>query len=181
VDDAGGNGVTLHADSVTLNEDYIGLNTSGAADGNRGAGVFAAAGSASETIGLNSSGDSGAVANVISGNAGPGLELFGSVGDTVAANRIGTNAAGTAAIPNGGDGIWITHRSSDNEIGGTDFTDAKTGRVNNPTGSKGTVPPVFVVPPLGNLISGNRPAGWLSGPGGARARAPRREPSDTDR
>ena len=30
-----------------------------------------------------------------------------------------------------------------------------TGKANNPTGSKGTVTPVFVVPPLGNLISGN--------------------------
>ena len=30
-----------------------------------------------------------------------------------------------------------------------------TGQANNPTGSKGTVTPVFVVPPLGNLISGN--------------------------
>jgi hypothetical protein len=156
VDDASGAGVVLHADSVTLNDDYIGLTTSGKADGNRGAGVFVASDSASDLIGLNRSGDSGAVANVISGNAGSGLVLSGSVKDTVVANRIGTNAAGKAAIPNGGSGIWITNRASGNEIGGTDYTDAKTGKQNNPTGSKGTVPPVFVVPPLGNLVSGNR-------------------------
>ena len=30
-----------------------------------------------------------------------------------------------------------------------------TGQANDPTGNKGTVTPVFVVPPLGNLISGN--------------------------
>lgn len=155
VDGASGNGVTLSADSITLNDDYIGLDTSGAADGNGGAGVLAAAGTASEKIGLNSSGDSGVIANVISGNKGPGLELSGSAMDTVVANRIGTNAAGTAAIPNGGAGIWITHGSAGSEIGGTEFTDAKTGQVNNPTGSKGTVTPVFVIPPLGNLISGN--------------------------
>ena len=36
-----------------------------------------------------------------------------------------------------------------------------TGQANNPTGSKGTVTPVFVVPPLGNLISGNNRDGVL--------------------
>ena len=35
------------------------------------------------------------------------------------------------------------------------FVDTVTGQANNPTGNKGTVTPVFVVPPLGNLISGN--------------------------
>ena len=33
--------------------------------------------------------------------------------------------------------------------------DSATGKANNPTGSKGTVTPVFVVPPDGNQISGN--------------------------
>ena len=81
--------------------------------------------------------------------------LAGSSANTVVANRIGTNAAGTSAIANRGNGIWITQRSRGNEIGGTAFVDTVTGKANNPTGSKGTVTPVFVVPPLGNLISGN--------------------------
>ena len=155
VDDARGNGVTLNADAITVNDDYIGLNLAGRADGNRGNGLFVTANSSSDSIGLNQSGDSGAVANVISGNTGNGLVLSGSSADTVVANRIGTNAAGTAAVPNGGDGILLTAAARGNEIGGTEFTDAKTGQVNNPTGSKGTVTPVFVVPPLGNLVSGN--------------------------
>jgi len=155
VDDASGNGVTLNAGSITLDSDYIGLNLAGAAAGNRGDGVYVSATSAANAIGLNTSGASGVVANVISGNGGSGIVLSGSSGNTVVANRIGTNAAGTSAIRNGGNGIRITGRSGGNEIGGTEFVDTATGRANNPTGSKGTVPPVFVVPPLGNLISGN--------------------------
>ena len=95
------------------------------------------------------------VANVISGNRLNGIDLAGSSSNTVVDNRIGTNAAGTSAIANGGDGIYITGGSRGNEIGGTAFVDTVTGQANNPTGSKGTVTPVFVVPPLGNLISGN--------------------------
>jgi hypothetical protein len=156
VDNAGGDGVTLEAGNITLNYDYIGVGLDGRAAGNHGAGVYVSASSASDRIGLNTSGVPGTVGNVISANSGSGIVLSGAGGDTVAANRIGTNAAGTTAMGNGGDGILITRRADGNEIGGTAYTDPKTGQANNPTGSKGTVTPVFVVPPLGNLISGNR-------------------------
>jgi hypothetical protein len=161
VDHASGNGVTLDDNSITLNDNYIGLNLAGAAAGNGGSGVFVWSESDGNFIGLNGSRASGAVANVISGNRGNGIVLADSLGNTVVANRIGTDAAGTSAIANGGDGIWITHGSRGNEIGGTAFVDSVTGKANNPTGSKGTVTPVFVVPPLGNLISGNRGNGVL--------------------
>jgi parallel beta-helix repeat protein len=161
VDNASGNGVTLTASRVTLNDDYIGLDPAGNAAGNRGAGVYASPVSAGNLIGRNSSGASGVVANVISGNAGSGILLAGSQRNTVVSNRIGTNAAGSAAIANGGAGIWITAGSGGNEIGGTEFIDSATGQANDPTGEKGTVTPVFVVPPLGNLISGNAGNGVL--------------------
>jgi len=70
VDDASGNGVTLDAGSVTLNDNYIGLNLAGAAAGNGGNGVYVSAASARNFIGLNGSRASGVVANVISGPAG---------------------------------------------------------------------------------------------------------------
>jgi parallel beta-helix repeat protein len=155
VDDAGGNGVTLDAGSITLNADYIGVGRNGSAVGNRGDGVYVSARSSGDRIGLNPSGHPGVIGNVISGNSGSGIVLSGSSRDTVVANRIGTDAAGTSAMANRGDGILITGHADASEIGGTDFTDPATGQANNPTGSKGTVPPVFVVPPLGNLISGN--------------------------
>ncbi len=155
VDDAGGDGITLEASNITLNHNYVGLNLSGASSGNDGDGVFVAASSQGNTIGENPAGTSGAVSNVISGNAGNGITLSGSSVNTVAANRIGTNAAGTSAVPNRDNGLAIVGRSYANEVGGTVFVDSATGKANNPTGSKGTVTPVFVVPPDGNLISGN--------------------------
>jgi hypothetical protein len=155
VDNARGNGVTLESRSITLNGDYIGVNLVGGPASNRGDGVYVAPSSSGDLIGLNRKAAVGYVANVISGNRGNGLELAGSWGDTVVSNRIGTNPAGSARIPNGGDGILITGRSHGNEIGGTAFVDKATGKANNPTGSKGTVTPVFVVPPLGNQVSGN--------------------------
>ncbi len=155
VDNASGNGVTVDASSITLNGDYIGLDLTGAAAGNDGDGVYVSATSSRNLIGLNGSGASGVVANVISGNTGSGIVLSGSSYNTVVSNRIGTNAAGTSAIANGGDGISIAGRSNGNQIGGTEFIDTATGQANNPTGNKGQVTPVFVVPPLGNLISGN--------------------------
>jgi titin len=48
VDDASGNGVTLGADAITLNGDYIGLDLAGAADGNHGDGVFVSADSSED-------------------------------------------------------------------------------------------------------------------------------------
>jgi parallel beta-helix repeat protein len=156
-----GNGVTLNAGSITLNLNYIGLNLRGVAFGNGGDGIYVSAQSSNNRIGLNRSGAAGAVANVISGNAGNGLSLHGSSGNVIAANRIGTNAKGKFAIANGQNGIWLTASSSGNEIGGTRFVDSVTGQANNPTGSKGTVTPVFVVPPDGNLVSGNAKNGIL--------------------
>ena len=158
---AKGNGVTLNAGSITVNLNYIGLNLKGVAFGNGGDGIYVSAASSNNRIGLNRSGASGAVANVISGNAGNGLSLHGSSGNVIAANRIGTNAKGKFAIANGQNGIWLTASSSGNEIGGRRFVDSVTGQANNPTGSKGTVTPVFVVPPDGNLVSGNAKNGIL--------------------
>lgn len=158
---AAGNGVSLEAGSITLNLNYIGLTAAGTPAGNRGDGVYVASQSSKDFIGLNPSGASGAVGNVISANAGSGVTLDGASDNVIAANRIGTDVKGKIAIANHGNGIWITSGSNGNEIGGKRFVDSKTGETNNPTGSKGKVPPVFIVPPDGNLISGNRGSGIL--------------------
>jgi hypothetical protein len=168
VDNASGDGVTLRAGEVTLDNDYLGLNLAGRAFGNRGNGLYVAPISFRNHIGLNPAGVSGAVANVVSGNGRSGIVLDGADRNTVETNRIGTSPAGNSAIPNGKEGLRIVRGSDGNEIGGTEFTDSATGQVNNPTGDKGTQTPVFVVPPLGNLISGNGGAGVFIGSGSAR-------------
>jgi parallel beta-helix repeat protein len=152
---ASGAGVTINASKITLDKNFIGLNLAGRPAGNRGAGVYASASSARNLIGLNRSGVSGVVGNVISANHGNGIVLAGSSHNTVVANRIGTNRAGTEGLGNRSNGILLTKHAFGNEIGGTRFVNTATGQANNPTGDKGTETPVFVVPPDGNQISGN--------------------------
>lgn len=168
VTNASGNGVTLEAGSITLNGNYIGLDLAGAAAGNGGDGVSISSTSWFNQIGYNPSRTIAGVTeadavttNVISGNAGNGIGLYGSSGNTIVSNHVGTNADGTAAIANAGNGIRATAGSNGNQIGGAAFKVTGDPAVNDPTGDKGTQPPVFVVPPLGNLVSGNGQNGIL--------------------
>ena len=158
---SGSNGITLNAGNIVLLGNYIGVNLSGAAAGNARSGIYIAATSTNNTIGSNPKSISGLYSNVISGNTLHGIHIVGSAGNKIQANAIGTNPAGTAAIPNRGNGILVTYFSVDNLIGGTAYYNAATGQTNNPTGNKGTVPIVSIAPPLGNLISGNGDNGVL--------------------
>jgi hypothetical protein len=66
-----------------------------------------------------------AAGNLISGNKHDGVEIIGlgSSGIVVLGNRIGTNAAGTAAVPNQGNGVHLDKGANNNVIGGTGTTD----------------------------------------------------------
>lgn len=94
------------------------------------------------------------LSNVISANQGNGVGIYGSKDNIVAQNYIGTNPAGTAAIPNKKNGILLS-KASRNLIGGQE------AGANNPTGTENSVPAVYIVPPQGNLISGNKADGVL--------------------
>jgi hypothetical protein len=125
-----GTGIRLSGGTATGNViegNYIGTNRSGtAALGNGIDGGVSLEGASSNTVG----GTSAAGRNVISGNNGNGVRLTadqsGSTsasGNTVLGNYIGTNAAGTGAIPNSGRGIRLGDNTSagapNNTIGGT--------------------------------------------------------------
>jgi titin len=112
----GGNGVTLSSGTTgaLIRGNLIGTNAAGtAAIANAGDGVRLLA-SSGNTIGGTTAG----ARNVISGNtqAAISVELNGSTANVIQGNFIGLNAAGTAAIANGG-GIVLD--SASNTIGGT--------------------------------------------------------------
>jgi hypothetical protein len=89
------------------------------------------------------------LSNVISGNGGNGIGIYGADANQIAMNDIGTDASGTLRRGNAKSGILVTDGAARNIIGGQ-----ATGG-NDPTGN------VFVRPPQGNLISGNRADGVL--------------------
>src|SRR6266446_1848437 len=141
---------------TVIQGNYIGTNAAGTASmansiigieiGNNGPGT----GSSNNLIG----GTTAAARNVISGNSSVGIEIFdsGVTGNVIQGNYIGTNAAGTAAIPNG-NGIFFL-RTVNTVIGGTTAGagnvisgNANYGvRISNGQGPTG----------MGNLIQGNR-------------------------
>jgi parallel beta-helix repeat protein len=112
-----GTGVQFYTAAATGNSlqgSYVGLNASGtAAIPNIGVGV-GITGGVNNLIG----GKSGKFRNVISGNTTDGIIINtpGATGNKIAANYIGTNAAGNAAVANGNYGIEISEMN--NIVGG---------------------------------------------------------------
>ena len=96
--------------NVFAQNNYIGTNAAGtAALANGSAGVL-----------LNGQAASTLTGNVISGNTGVGVDLIGTSNQLIVGNYIGTNAAGTGAVPNHSyGGIFLDGASGSNTIGGT--------------------------------------------------------------
>jgi titin len=106
------NGVELADNSDLIIGNLIGTNAAGtAALANGNDGIFQNGGVADATIG----GTTAAARNVISGNTREGIQL-GGPRNLIEGNYIGTNAAGTAALGNGNDGVLS---GTSNTVGGT--------------------------------------------------------------
>ena len=114
-------GVNIYGSGTSGNViagNFIGTNAAGtAAVGNGGDGVYMEVLTSTNWIGVNpvygpEKADEG---NVISGN-GAGMQIGDSTGQVVAGNLIGTNAAGTAAIP---DGLGVQISDSTHTLIGT--------------------------------------------------------------
>lgn len=117
-------GFGTSASPNVIRSNYVGI----AADG------FSPLGSITSGVFINSSVPTHLIDNVISGHALDGINIVaGSAADLlIHGNKIGTDATGAFAVPNGGNGISLS--SSNVEIGGLNFGE-------------------------GNLISGNAGAG----------------------
>ncbi len=110
-----GDGIEVTGNDALIESCYIGTDFTGTkAMGNGGAGVAVIGGATNTTIGGTTAG----AGNVISANAGDGVDDIGANRSLIAGNWIGTNALGTAALANTGDGVYVA-LSSSVTIGGT--------------------------------------------------------------
>ena len=138
---------------------FIGTDVTGtAAVPNRGASaIFIFTDASANTVGGTAPG----AGNVISGNGGIGVFIgedrlghSATAANVIQGNRIGTNAAGTAALANGGPGVEITgplFAVTGNTIGGT-----APGAGNLISGNAGEGVVITGGTARGNLVEGNR-------------------------
>jgi len=100
-------------DATVVQGNFIGTTAAGSAALANGEGVrFETA--ANNTVGGTATG----AGNLIAGNSGAGIIAF-SNSAVLQGNRIGTNAAGTAALGNGGQAGVVLFSSNSNTVGGT--------------------------------------------------------------
>jgi hypothetical protein len=161
----GSSGVRISSTSIgestgnILVGNYIGTNLAGsAAIANSFAGVEISSGSTNNRIGTDGDGQHDAAeGNLISGNASTGITIFGggSSGNVVAGNRIGTNAAGSAALPNAGSGVFIFLGAKSNRVGGSAPALGNTIAFNNRNGVGVTDSATTGNAVLGNAIFSN--------------------------
>ena len=80
-------------------------------------GILVVDGAQRNIIGTNADGVADASeGNLISGNVTHGVHIWNTANNTVAGNRIGTNASGTSQLGNGGSGVRV-RQASNNRIG----------------------------------------------------------------
>jgi hypothetical protein len=102
------------ADNNAVKGNLIGVDASGSEALTNRNGVDILREALGNTIGGSEPGDR----NIISGNKGVGITIRGRA-NLVKGNYIGTDSTGTAAIPNGMEGIWIAPGAQGNVIGGS--------------------------------------------------------------
>jgi hypothetical protein len=130
-----GPGMTVSADNVKVLGNFIGTNPAGTAAGPGNAGDGIAVSGQNDVIG----GNTDAARNLISANGGAGVRVSGSgsFAAVIASNLIGTNAAGTAALGNGTQGVALAGGS--NHSVGVGFAVDELGNVISANGSEGVL------------------------------------------
>jgi hypothetical protein len=127
--------IVLQASNVTIAGNYIGTDAAGAVAVPNNGGIAVTNGNlGNNTLG----GTTPAARNVISGNTSAAIGIESQLPNPVQGNYIGVNAAGTAALANGGAGVVY------GSLGGVTIGDVLIG---GSTAQPGTPP--------GNVIAGN--------------------------
>ncbi len=147
-----GDGVDIQGAGTSSNAvqgNYVGTDATGAAalgNGNEGVAVYG--GAAKNTVG----GTSASARNVVSGNVHDGVAVNnkGTSGNRVEGNYIGINAAGDAALGNGGIGVPVYAGATGNVVGGT-----SAGARNTISGNANYGVTLVNSGTSGNLIEGN--------------------------
>ena len=124
---------------ATVADNRIGTDPAGgAARANGSDGVLVASGARSVVV----------AGNVLSGNAGNGVSIAGAAKTVVRGNRIGLNAAGTAALANAQDGVLVAGGATRTTVGGPLAADRNLigGNLGNGVEAAGGT---------GNLVVGN--------------------------
>jgi hypothetical protein len=136
------------ASNNLVENNNIGSNKAGTAAIPNGVGVAIGGGGAT---GNSIGGSAAGTGNLISGNTGAGVQIFaaGDNNNVVQSNFIGTNAAGTAALPNL-NGVEINVGAANNTIGGTTAT---TGNIISGNTNSGVL--ITDANSSGNVIEGN--------------------------
>ena len=107
-------GIEIFGNNNVVAASYVGTDVTGTtALANGRVGVLV--NGAGDTVGGSTAG----LGNVISGNGNLGVQYFGAAttSGVIEGNKIGTNAAGTAAIPNKSDGVLVNAQASNVLIG----------------------------------------------------------------
>jgi CSLREA domain-containing protein len=153
----GGNAVGIMINdtdgSSSVQGNYIGTDIEGTDAVPNGVGIILDS-AQNEVIGGPFEGDG----NVISGNTGDGIAIFGDPEgeayasfNEIAGNLIGTDVSGAADLGNGGDGIDLSIVTDDNVIGGDTTETPGVGNIISGNGGNG----VNIGISFGNVIQGN--------------------------
>jgi Concanavalin A-like lectin/glucanases superfamily len=151
------NGVRIDGANNLVAGSFVGTDPTGTVAAPNGGNGVAVTGSGN-IIGTNGDGvDDAAERNVISGNIGNGILIFGIGADdnVVAGNYIGTNAEGTAALGNNVRGVNINSQAKHNLVGtnGDGVADAAERNVISGNGDAGIVIEYFGTEY--NVVAGN--------------------------
>ncbi len=113
----GSHGISITGGAAhTVQGCWLGTDATGAAAAaNTGAGISVS----TTAVGLQVGGTTAAQRNVVSGNSSHGLNILGGSAIVVQGNYVGTNAAGSAAVANGGRGLFLDSSVTAATVGGS--------------------------------------------------------------